>query len=471
MKIKLNKVYPHLLKSGINIQRTNRNIISLTGNSDEIPVDILLPEDFELEKEAVYQLLDFANTKTGSGRKMKCACATPDFHKGSNVPVGSVIVSDKDIVIPSAIGTDINCGMRLHNTGLSLEEFLPKKKEVLDLLKGDLLEGTRDLPTNKEAMQAMFSDGLVGFWEQMKKNPKGMFETLNYEKLYHELNHLHESAFLSGHNKYAPENLMNRDWMRDPSLGTIGSGNHFIEIQVVKEIVDRKKAYESGLKVGQVVVMIHSGSREVGFYVGGRWMDKAKDVFPKNVKHPDNKAFALEGELATEYLTAMTTAAHYATTNRALLAEIVRQRFAQIFGKENNHLIVDVPHNIVLQEDIGNVHRKGATPAYENQMLLIPGSMGHDSYLLNGLGNEKWLKSASHGAGRSISRNQMTFKGKKDANFLGLDGIECITLKEERKIEEAPAAYKEIGQVIQSQVEEKTVEIIAVVSPLVTFKA
>ena len=126
MKIKLNKVYPHLLKSGINIQRTNKNIISLTGNADEIPVDILLPEDFELEKEAVYQLLGFANTKTGTGRKMKCACATPDFHKGSHVPVGSVIVSDKDIVIPSAIGTDINCGMRLHNTGLSLEEFLPK---------------------------------------------------------------------------------------------------------------------------------------------------------------------------------------------------------------------------------------------------------------------------------------------------------------------------------------------------------
>lgn len=471
MKIQLNKVYPHLLKSGINIQRTNKNIISLTGNENDLPVDILLPENFELEKEAVYQLLDFANTKTGSGRKMKCACATPDFHKGSTIPVGSVIVSDKDIVIPSAIGTDINCGMRLHHTGLMLDEFLPRKKEVLSLLKGDLLEGTRDLPTHKQAMQAMFSDGLAGFWSEMQKNPRGMFEHLNYEKVYQELDRLHESAFNSGHTKYAPENLMNRDWMRDPSLGTIGSGNHFIEIQVVKEIVDRKKAYELGIKVGHVMVMIHSGSRDVGFYVGGQWMDKAKDVFPKNIKHPANKAFALEGELASEYLMAMTTAAHYATTNRALLAEIVRQRFSEVFGQEDNRLIVDVPHNIVLQEDLGNVHRKGATPAYENQMLLIPGSMGHDSYLLNGLGNEKWLKSASHGAGRSISRNKMTFKGKKDANFLGLDGIECITLKEERKIEEAPAAYKEIGEVIQSQVEEKTVEIIAVVSPLTTFKA
>ncbi len=97
--------------------------------------------------------------------------------------------------------------------------------------------------------------------------------------------------------------------------------------------------------------------------------------------------------------------------------------------------------------------------------------MGHDSYLLNGLGNENWLSSASHGAGRSISRNEISFKAKKDKSFLGLDKVECITLKEERLIEEAPAAYKEIGPVIQSQVEEKTVSVIAKFSPILTFKA
>ena len=90
---------------------------------------------------------------------------------------------------------------------------------------------------------------------------------------------------------------------------------------------------------------------------------------------------------------------------------------------------------------------------------------------MNGLGNEKWLQSASHGAGRSISRNEMSFKGKKNSSLLGLDGVECITLKEERLIEEAPGAYKDIGPVIQSQVEEKTIDVIAIFSPLVTFKA
>ena len=82
--------------------------------------------------------------------------------------------------------------------------------------------------------------------------------------------------------------------------------------------------------------------------------------------------------------------------------------------KDSNYLITDVPHNIVIKEEIGNVHRKGATPAYKDELLLIPGSMGDDSYLLSGLGNEKWVRSASHGAGRNISRNEMSFKGKKD---------------------------------------------------------
>lgn len=470
MKIKNKQLFSNLIQKGLNVERTSNNIISISGNG-EIPVEILLPENFEVEKEALVQLMDFAHFTSSSGQKAKCACATPDFHKGSTIPVGSVVVTNHDIVIPSAIGTDINCGMRLHKMGITLDEFLSKKPEFIQLLKGDLLEGTRDIPTTGKAMQAMFKYGLSAFWEEMRKTPKGIFEKIDYAKVEEEVYKLHSSAFVLGDSKYAPEALMNRDFMRDPSLATLGSSNHFYEIQVVKEIVDRKKAYELGIKVGDVMGMVHTGSRDVGFYVGGRWMDRAKDAFPKDKKHPANKTFALEGELAHEYLKAMTSAAHYATTNRALISEIVRQRVLQVFKKDNNHLITDVPHNIIIKEDIGNVHRKGATPAYKDELLLIPGSMGHDSYLLSGMGNTKWLQSASHGAGRSYSRNEISFKGKKDKKMLGLEGVECITLKEERMIEEAPGAYKDIGPVIQSQVEEKTVNVIAVFSPLVTFKA
>lgn len=471
MKIKLNQIYKNFPKQNIFLQRLSNQAIQLTNHTGDIPVDILLPENFELEKEAVEQLINFAHLESASGKKVKCACATPDFHKGSNIPVGSVVVTDSNIVIPQAIGTDINCGMRLHHLGVSLDKFLIHKKELISKLKGDLLEGTRDVPTTNLAMKAMFNNGLSAFWQEMKKTPKGIFKHIDYQKVMTELSHLHNSAFLQGDIQYAPENLLNREWMRDPSLATIGSGNHFVEIQVVKEMVDRKKCFELGIKVGDVMVMIHSGSRDVGYYVGGQWMDMAKNLWPKDKKYPENKIFAIEGEKAQEYLVAMTNAAHYASTNRALLAEIVRQRSQELFGDIDNRLITDVPHNIVLNEKFGNVHRKGATPAAENQMLLIPGSMGHDSYLLNGLGNDKWLQSASHGAGRNVSRMKMTFRGKKDKTQLGLEGVECITLKEERIIEEAPSAYKEIGPVIDSQVEEKNVEVIAVFSPLTTFKA
>lgn len=471
MKIKLNKAYPSFLKTGLNLERISSNVIKIT-SEDEIPFDILLPEDFELEKEAVDQLISFAHLKTASGKSMRCACATPDFHKSSTIPVGSVVVSDPDVVIPAAIGTDINCGMRLHNTGLMFDEFLAIKPQLIELLKGDFLAGTRDIPTSNLAMAAMFEDGLSGFWEEMKKTPKGIFNQIDYNKVFSELDKIHSSAFNKGDIKYAPENLLNREWMRDPTLGTIGASNHFAEFQVVSEIKNKGLAYQLGVKPGQVMIMIHSGSRDVGFYVGNQWMNIAKEQWVKTgKKHPENKAFAIEGELSFKYMKAMTVAAHYATVNRALLAEIVRQRITQLTKKDNNHLIVDVPHNIIISEDIGNVHRKGATPAHENDLLLIPGSMGHESYILNGLGNEKWLKSASHGAGRNISRNKMSFKSKKSKDWLKLDSVECITLKEERKIEEAPGAYKEIGEVIQSQVDEQTVDIVAVTRPICTFKA
>ena len=471
MKVKLKQVFNNFSNRGISLTRTNDNTISIANTNGDIPIDIILPLDFDLEKEAVEQLISFAHITSHNGTKMKCACATPDFHKGSTIPVGSVVVTPHDLVIPSAIGTDINCGMRLHNTGLTLDKFLSHKSQLIEKLKGDLLGGTRDIPTTSNAMQALFQYGLSAFWEEIKKTPRGIFTKIDYTKVYSELFKLHDSAFENGNHTYAPENLMNREWMRDPSLGTIGGGNHFYEFQVVSKIVDRQKAYENNLKVGDVVYMIHTGSRDVGFYVGNRWVDKAKELYPSGVKHPDNKIYCIEGDMASEYIAAMHSAAHYATANRALLAEIARQRINEIYNVDDNNLVADVPHNIVLKEDIGNVHRKGATPAYENQLLLIPGSMGHDSYLLSGLGNDRWLRSASHGAGRNYSRGEISFKGKKNNSLLGLDGIECITLTEERKIEEAPGAYKNIGKVIQSQVDEKVVEPIAIFSPITTFKA
>ena len=114
MKIKNHQIFTNLVQRGLIVERTSNNILSISGNG-EIPVEILLPESFEIEKDSLQQLIAFAHLQTPSGAKMKCDCATPDFHKGSTIPVGSVVVAPDNVVIPSAIGTDINCGMRLHN--------------------------------------------------------------------------------------------------------------------------------------------------------------------------------------------------------------------------------------------------------------------------------------------------------------------------------------------------------------------
>lgn len=468
MKIKLNKVYNHLLVDGFNLQRKSNNVINVS--KENTSFDIILPMEFDIEKEALNQFISFANFTSPSGKGVKCACATPDFHKGSLIPIGSVVVTDHDLIIPAAIGTDINCGMRMHNSGLYLNDFLLHKKEILSTLRRSLLEGQRNMPVTGKSMSALFSYGIAGFVEEIKKTKEGIFQSMSFDKIEQELNLLHDSAFLLGNEKFAPESLQNREVLRDPGMGTIGGGNHFVEFQVIKEIKDKKAAYHLGLKPGMVVYMIHTGSRDVGFYVGNRWVDKAKDLYPKGIKHPKDKIYALEGQNCEDYLSAMHSAAHYATLNRLMLAEMIREKISLITKIDNNNLITDVPHNICLKEDIGNVHRKGATPAYKDQLLLIPGSMGHDSYLLRGLGNEKWLSSASHGAGRVMSRGKISYEAKKNKSILGLDGIECITLKEERLIEEAPGAYKDISKVISSQTDEGIADVIAIMSPLVTFK-
>jgi tRNA-splicing ligase RtcB (3'-phosphate/5'-hydroxy nucleic acid ligase) len=451
------------------------NIVSLTSaKRSDVSAEILLPACFALEAKAAAQLLAFAGVHHPSGGHVCKACATPDFHPGSTVPVGSILVTSHDFVVPQAVGTDINCGMRLHVLDLTLEQFLSKKAQLVELLKGDLLEGARNVPTSPQAMTALFQDGLPAFWRSMMNTDEGLFSRIDFAQVRAETGQLFPASHIQGNAGYAPLALQDtrRGMLRDPGLATIGSGNHFVEIQQVSEVLDRHRAYQLGVRSGQIAVMVHTGSRDVGFYVGQRWMDRAKAEWPKGLKHPESGLYGLVGDLAQEYLSAMHAAAHYADANRALVLELVRARVRQVYGDLAMPLVTDAPHNIVLKEAAGNVHRKGATPAHPNQPLLIPGSMGDDSYLLDGLGHPRWASSASHGAGRAVSRMEMTWKAKQAAGLLApARQFECITLKEERRIEEAPSAYKPIGPVIASQVEEGLVTPIARMSPILTFKA
>jgi len=433
--------------------------------NEHASAQILLPDSLPLEQKAVRQLLDFASVRSPDRDHGVCrACATPDFHPGTIAPVGSVVATDTDFVIPAAIGTDINCGMRLVTTGLKKAAVEPFKQALVQRLTRVLLDNGRDVPVRSAAFRALFDDGPAGFIDSLRA--EGLWAAVDRDRLAGELPDCISLADFGGHSRYAPEALVGtRETIRDPSLGTPGAGNHFVELQVVDEVLNRHAAYAAGLAVGDVVVMIHSGSRDVGFFVGQRWMDRARAAWPAGVKHPKSGLYGLSGPLAHEYLVAMGTAARYAWANRVVLAELVRKEVSELAGG-NSRLVIDVPHNVVLPEQGMNIHRKGATPARLNDLALIPGSMGDASYLARGLGNPEWLWSCSHGAGRSVRRQQL----RRMAGAPSDGSWQCVTLREERRVEEAPAAYKPIGPVLAAQEQAHLIEAVVRMKPWLTFK-
>ncbi|WP_354397558.1 RtcB family protein [Variovorax sp. OAS795] len=432
---------------------------------------VLLPQSLPLEVKAVNQLLAFASVRSPDGEKGVCkACATPDFHPGSVAPVGSVVATDPDFVIPAAVGTDINCGMRLLTTGLTLDQVAPRKTQLIDRLTRSLLDNGRDVPVHTAAFKALFDAGPAAFLDAV--HGAGLWASVDRDRLQAEIGGCIGLASFGGSARHAPEAYVGtrHEVFRDPCLGTPGGGNHFVELQVVDQVMDRHAAYRAGLKTDEVVVMIHSGSRDIGFHVGGRWMDRAKAEWPQGLRHPRSGLYGLSGPLAQEYLEAMGVAARYAWANRVVLAELVRKDFAELLGATASKLVVDVPHNVVLPEHGMNIHRKGATPAHDGDLALIPGSMGDHSFLATGLGHEDWLWSCSHGAGRRMRRQEVralrgTMNLQESADW------QCVTLREERRIEEAPQAYKPIGAVIDAQESAGLIRCAVRLKPWVTFKA
>lgn len=443
-----------------------------TVRNAEADATILLPATLALEEKAVRQLLAFASVKTPEGDRAACAaCATPDFHPGAVAPVGAIVATPSDVVIPAAIGTDINCGMRLLTTGIPLAQAALRRGDLVRRLRAVLLENERNVPTPTRAFKALFDEGPLAFIDRLL--PEGLWAGVDRQRLAREVQRCIGLAEMAAHSRHAPDAFVGgREVIRDPCLGTPGAGNHFVELQVVEQVLDRHAAHAARLRAGDVVVMIHSGSRDMGFHVGVRWMDRARAAWPAGVRHPESGLYALAGPLAYEYLQAMGVAARYAWANRVVLGELVRAELSRVFGADGSSLLVDVPHNVVLAEQGLNIHRKGATPAREGDLALIPGSMGDASFVVAGLGNPDWLWSCSHGAGRRVRRQTLRRAATATARDDAKQGDwQCITLREERLIEEAPAAYKPIGPVIDAQQEAGLIRGVARLRPWLTFKA
>lgn len=472
------RLFKALARQGLDVQYHNGVYSVRSFDSHDAPTAyVLLPKDFRLESKALQQLIHLAKASHPLSGHVCSVCATPDFHPGdAGVAIGSVVKTSGQ-VIPTAVGSDINCGMRLHVVDLSVDDFLAQRDRFVELVKGDFFFGTRDVTMTTQTMQALFKDGVFGWLDQMLDQPTGSVVKSNLEQLATESDRIFLNGSMSGNIKWAPEELVpDSGLVRDGGLATIGGGNHFVEVQYIEKVQNPKLAYQWGVKSGQLAFMIHSGSRHVGKYIGGMWRDKAKNLWIKGEKYPPANLFSLSQTINPEafhnYLQAEATAANYAFVNRLLLAELLRLRLREVYGNLEAPLIYDLPHNITLPEGKDWVTRKGACPAHINQPVIIPGSMGDASYLLVGKGNPDWCCSASHGAGRIRSRFDLSRQGNQETEAgLGLTGVDCITLREERRIEEAPAAYKPITPVISAQVQAGLVEVVARMLPILTFKA
>ncbi|MEL6346967.1 MAG: RtcB family protein [Myxococcota bacterium] len=473
MPVSLKRLARAMARDGLHVRRERGAWHFQRIDDPDISAEVLMPDGFAVENRAVHQLMGFAAAAHPDGGRVHRTIATPDFHPGSVVPVGAVVETSSDMVIPQAVGTDINCGMRLHTVDLDLAGFSARRDDFVERVKRDLLLGARDLPMTPAAMNGMFRHGLMGWLDAIRARPIGDLARSDISQLEAEIERSYRLGSEEGDPKWAPESLRtaDRETLRDSYLATVGGGNHFVEIQVVEAILDGPTAWAWGVRPGQIAVMVHTGSRGVGRAIGRRWIEHARVSWPTAHRRPVSGITPLSGDAARDYIEAMWTAANYGAVNRMLIAELVRLRMREVYGPNlSGDLIFDAPHNLIFEENGRWVHRKGATPAHQGDPVLIPGSMGHPSYLLRGLGCERFLSSASHGAGRALSRHEMFLKDR-DGEDLGLTDVCCITLKEERRIQEAPAAYKPIQPVIDAQVEAGVAAPVARMRPLLTFKA
>ena len=403
-----------------------------------------------LGDKSVFQLIN-GTTLPGI---VKYGIAMPDCHQGYGVPIGFVgaIRASDGVISPGACGFDINCGMRLLKT-----EY--KEEEIIFYLEKLAVEIQNQVPSG------------LGKGRRIKMNIREIDRILEqgpdflFKKGYGEKGDI-ENCEAKGKLDWADvlavsDRAKNR--ARD-QVGTLGSGNHFLEIQKVAEIFDKETAEKFGLFENQIVIMIHTGSRGLGHQVCSDYLKTMASAMEKyGIKAPD-KEFAyvpFSSKEGMRYFSAMAGAANYAWCNRHMIAHYVRQAFRLVLGKRTKlSLLYDVAHNIIKKENYevsGKdtellVHRKGAVRAFPGQPVLIPGSMGTFSYILMGTekGKEAFF-SSSHGAGRRMSRREAmrVISGKKVIEELKKKRIivKCRSLR--GIAEEAPLTYKDIDRVVE----------------------
>lgn len=404
---------------------------------------------------------------------LKYSIALPDCHQGYGFCIGGVAAFDmnKGVISPGGVGYDINCSVRLLKTNLKKQDILKKQKETADSIyrkiPSGLGRGSR-FNISKDELKRILKGGAKYLIE------KGYGTKEDYI-------HTEEQGMMEQAN---PDKVSDRAMKRGiGQLGTIGAGNHFVEVQYVDEIFDRKTAKKFGIEKNQVTIMIHCGSRGLGHQVASDYIKKMELEYGfKNLPDRELINAPIKSKLGKDYFEAMCAAANFAFANKQLITHWIREEFSHLFFKSKIDVLYDVCHNIAkFEEHIINgkkktvcIHRKGATRSFVGQPVIIPGSMGTASYILVGTGKSEKLTFGStvHGAGRLRSRSSAikNLSGEDIKKKLNKIGIEVKAGSWKSLAEEAPEAYKDIEEVVNVVDELGISKKVARLKPLVVVK-
>jgi tRNA-splicing ligase RtcB len=426
-----------------------------------IYADALLLADMD---QKVYEQITNVATLPGI---VEAAYAMPDAHWGYGFPIGGVAAFDPGqggVVSAGGVGFDISCGVRTLHTGLNIAELQTHKQALADALYRTIPAGVGSrgkIHLNHKAMHGMLTGGAQWALEQ------GYGEAPDLERI-------EEHGCMAGAEPHYVSPRA-RERQKD-EMGTLGSGNHYLEVQRVSKIFDSAVAKVFGLHIDDVVISIHCGSRGLGHQIGTEFLkDMAMSAAQYRIVLPDRELACapLNSPLGQHYLGAMRAAINCALANRQIITHLIRQAVATVFPGIHPSLLYDVSHNTCKLEQhtlAGQkkplfVHRKGATRAFgpghpelpdvfqkTGQPVLIGGSMGTSSYVLCGTqeSERRAFSSACHGAGRAMSRSKASqqWQGRTLVEELAALGIIIRSPSMRGVAEEAPSAYKDVGAVV-----------------------
>jgi len=438
-----------------------------------------------LEEGAVQQL---ANVATMPGI-VKNSLAMPDIHWGYGFPIGGVAAFDREegVISPGGVGFDINCGVRLLSTPLRAEE-ITNRRELIERLFHAVPTGVgakSSIRLSSKELEGMLLKGSAWAVENGYGNAKDIIRCEEQGQM--------KSADPSAVSDKARQRGM-------PQSGTLGSGNHFLEVQEVREIYNASAAERMGLSTGQVCIMIHCGSRGLGHQVCTDHLKVLEGATKRyKISLPDRQLACapLDSPEGRAYFGAMAAAANYAWANRQVIMHMTRGVLSSLYGigEDEMPLVYDVAHNVAKFEEHrvdGTlkqlcVHRKGATRAFGpgshdippefadiGQPVIIPGSMGTSSYLLNGTSRamERTFGSTCHGSGRVMSRSKAkkALSGQEVKKALENEGIIVRAPSVGAIVDEAPEVYKPSGEVVRVVHEVGISRLIARLEPMGVIK-